>query len=218
MKVKICCIMSVGEARLAVAAGACALGLVSAMPSGPGVIDEATIARIAAAVAPPTETFLLTAHRTADAIGEQHARCRTTTIQLVDQLPHAELRRLRERLPGVRLVQVIHVAGEASIAQAVGVAPLVDALLLDSGNPKLAVKELGGTGRTHDWAISRRIRDAAGVPLYLAGGLNAGNVSEAIAAVQPFGIDVCSSVRLGGRLDAGKLAALFAALPKPRSG
>ena len=192
MKVKICCIMSVGEARLAVAAGASALGLVSAMPSGPGVIDEATIARIAAAVAPPTET-----------------------IQLVDQLPHAELRRLRERLPGVRLVQVIHVAGEASIAQAVGVAPLVDALLLDSGNPTLAVKELGGTGRTHDWAISRRIRDAAGVPLYLAGGLNAGNVSEAIAAVRPFGIDLCSGVRTGGRLDAGKLAALFAALPVP---
>ena len=215
MKVKICCIMSVGEARLAVAAGASALGLVSAMPSGPGVIDEATIARIVAAVAPPTETFLLTARRTADAIGEQHARCRTTTIQLVDQLPHAELRRLRELLPGVRLVQVIHVAGDASIAQAVGVAPLVDALLLDSGNPTLAVKELGGTGRTHDWAISRRIRDAAGVPLYLAGGLNADNVSEAIAAVRPFGIDLCSSVRTGGRLGAGKLAALFAALPVP---
>jgi phosphoribosylanthranilate isomerase len=215
MKVKICCIASVGEAHLAVAAGASALGLVSAMPSGPGVIDEATIAQIAAAVAPPTETFLLTCHRTADTIGAQHARCRTTTIQLVDELPHDELRRLRHLLPEVRLVQVIHVAGEASIAQATGVAPLVDALLLDSGNPLLAVKELGGTGRTRDWTISRRIRDAIEVPLYLAGGLNAGNVAEAITAVQPFGIDVCSSVRTDGQLDAGKLAALFAALQEP---
>ena len=212
MKVKICCIMSVDEARLAIAAGASALGLVSAMPSGPGVIDDDTIARIAAAVLPPTETFLLTARCTADAIAEQHARCGTTTIQLVDHVPHTELRRLRERLPGVRLVQVIHVAGERSIDEALGVAPLVDALLLDSGNPQLAVKELGGTGRVHDWAVSRAIREAAGVPLYLAGGLNARNVAEAIAIVEPFGIDLCSGVRTDGRLDAGKLAGLFGAL------
>lgn len=230
--VKVCCIASVGEARLAIAAGAHALGLVSAMPSGPGVIGDALIAEIVAAVAAdaaaaavaagatapdaPVQTFLLTSRQTAAGIVEQHRRCRSTTLQLVDQLPVDELARLRDALPGVRLVQVIHVTGEASLDEAVAVAPRVDAILLDSGNPAAAIKELGGTGRTHDWAISRRIREAVaalGRPLYLAGGLNAGNAAAAVAAVRPYGLDLCSSVRSGGRLDAQRLAAFFAALP-----
>lgn len=218
--VKICCIASVDEARLAIAAGARALGLVSAMPSGPGVIDETTIAAIAQAVAAEhgdtVRTFLLTSRQTAAGVIEQHERCRTTTLQLVDDLPADEVRLLRVALPGVELVQVIHVTGAASADAALAVAPLVDALLLDSGNPSAAVKELGGTGRTHDWAVSARIRAAAaalGKPLWLAGGLNAGNVDSAVAAVRPHGLDLCSSVRSGGRLDAQRLADFFAALP-----
>lgn len=218
--VKICCIASVDEAHLAIAAGARALGLVSAMPSGPGVIDEGTIATIARAVADAhgeaVRTFLLTSRQTAAGILDQHQRCRTTTLQLVDDLPTDELRALRAALPGVELVQVIHVSGAASLDAARAVAPLVDALLLDSGNPNAAVKELGGTGRTHDWTVSARIRAAAaalGKPLWLAGGLHAGNVASAVAAVQPSGLDLCSSVRQAGRLDAQRLADFFAALP-----
>ena len=214
--VKICCIASLAEARLAIAAGAQALGLVSAMPSGPGVIDEGLIAEIAASVAAPVETFLLTSQVSAAAIVAQHRRCRTSTLQLVDHVALAELARLRDALPGVRLVQVIHVTGPASVDDAVAVAPQVDAILLDSGNPGAAVKELGGTGRTHDWRLNGQIRAALaalGRPLYLAGGLNAGNVAAALAAVQPFGLDLCSGVRAGGRLDAARLAAFFAALP-----
>ncbi|HWH84919.1 MAG TPA: phosphoribosylanthranilate isomerase [Burkholderiaceae bacterium] len=210
--VKVCCISSVAEARLAVAAGASALGLVSAMPSGPGVIGEALIAQIAAQVPPPVATFLLTALQHADAIVAQHARCRTSTIQLVDRVEPHELARLRAALPGIRLVQVIHVDGEASIDEAIETAKHVDALLLDSGNQKLAVKELGGTGRTHDWRLSRRIRDAAKVPLFLAGGLTPANVAEAIAAVEPFGLDLCSGVRTDGALDAAKLHAFMRAV------
>ena len=127
-------------------------------------------------------------------------------------MPPDELRRLRDALPGIRLVQVIHVTGLASVDEAAAVAPLVDAILLDSGNPALAVKELGGTGRTHDWSLSRRIRDGVGVPVFLAGGLNAANVGEAIAAVQPFGLDICSGVRSDGRLDARKLGRFVAAI------
>ena len=211
-RVKICCIANLAEARLAMAHGATALGLVSAMPSGPGVIDEAMIAAIAAQVPPPTATFLLTARQDAASILAQHVRCRTSTIQLVDQVPEAELRLLRAALPGVRLVQVIHVANEVAVAEAQAVAPLVDALLLDSGNQKLAVKELGGTGRTHDWRLSRRIRDQVACPVYLAGGLHAANVGAAIDAVQPFGLDLCSGVRTEGRLDPLKLQAFFAAI------
>lgn len=211
--VKICCIASVAEAQVAVQCGAAVLGLVSAMPSGPGVIDDARVAEIAAAVTAPTETFLLTSRTRAEAIAAQHREAGTTALQLVDHVPHDDLRRLRMLCPGVKLVQVIHVLGEASIAEAVAVAPFVDALLLDSGNPHLAVKELGGTGRRHDWATSRRIRDAVWpLPLFLAGGLRADNVAEALATVSPHGLDLCSSVRSDGRLDALKLQAFFAAV------
>jgi len=210
--IKICCMASREEARLAISAGASAVGLVSAMPSGPGPIADSLIADIAAIVPPPIATFLLTCRQDADSIIEQHSMCRTSTLQLVDSMAPAELEKLRARLPGIRLVQVIHVGGEESIDEARMIAPFVDALLLDSGNQKLAVKELGGTGRVHDWRISRRIRDAVDVPLFLAGGLNAGNVAAAVAAVQPHGVDVCSGVRTDGKLDAAKLRAFVAAL------
>lgn len=212
MFVKVCCIADIDEARLAIRAGASAIGLVSAMPSGPGPIDEADIARIASAVPAPTETFLLTSLIEAEAIAEQHGRCGTTAVQLVDALDEAELRRLRRLLPATRLVQVIHVTGPESVDEARAVAPLVDTILLDSGNPRLAVKELGGTGRVHDWATSRRIRDSVSVPVLLAGGLNPGNAREAFERVMPAGLDVCSGLRPNGRLDAERLRDFFAAL------
>jgi phosphoribosylanthranilate isomerase len=213
-RIKICCISSVEEAQLAVACGASALGLVSAMPSGPGVIDEDSIAAIIRLVPPAVATFFLTSRQDADAIVDQQKRCRPNTLQLVDHVPEAELIRLRRALPGIALVQVIHVSGAESIDEACSVAPHVDAILLDSGNQKLAVKQLGGTGRTHDWAISRAIRERCGKPLFLAGGLNADNVRDAIDQVQPFGLDICSGVRSAGKLDESKLRAFIAAARK----
>ena len=217
-RVKICCIASVEEARLAQAHGAAALGLVSAMPSGPGVVADSVIAEVAAAVKTsatpaPLRTFLLTARTSASGIAAQHAAAGTSTLQLVDHVEPAELRRLRVLCPGVELVQVIHVTGPESIAQAQQVAPWVDAVLLDSGNPLLAVKELGGTGRTHNWALSRQIRDALyPQPVWLAGGLRPHNVAQAIAAVQPYGLDLCTGVRSAGALDAALLAAFMNAV------
>ena len=212
MFVKVCCIADLDEARLAIAAGASAIGLVSAMPSGPGPIAEDEITRIAAGVPRPTETFLLTALVQAEAIADQHRRCGTTAVQLVDRVEDPELRRLRRLLPGTRIVQVIHVTGPESVDEARAAAPLVDTLLLDSGNPKLAVKELGGTGRVHDWEHSRNIRDTVSVPVLLAGGLHPGNARAALQQVEPAGLDVCSGLRLNGRLDAGLLHAFFGAL------
>jgi phosphoribosylanthranilate isomerase len=217
-KVKICCIADEAEARLAVQAGAAALGLVSAMPSGPGVISDAQVAHITTALRDTAvRTFLLTARTQALDIANQHAAAGATTLQLVDHVDSTQLRVLRALLPTVELVQVIHVTGVDAIEQALAAAPLVDAILLDSGNPKAAVKELGGTGRTHDWALARRIRDAvAPTPLWLAGGLRADNVAVAIHTVQPYGLDLCSSVRsmVAGRsgLDPVKLHAFMAAV------
>lgn len=173
--IKICCIANADEADLAVSAGASALGFVSAMPSGPGVIDDQLIAEIAAIVPQQIATFLLTSLQDADSIIDQHQLCRTSTIQLVDRVAHTELRKLRNHLPEIKLVQVIHVTDHYSVEEAKSVFPFVDALLLDSGNQNLSIKELGGTGRTHDWRLSRRIRNEAGIPVFLAGGLNSKN-------------------------------------------
>jgi len=195
---------------MAVECGASAVGLVSAMPSGPGPIAEELITEIAARVPPGVATFLLTCKQDASSIIEQQRRCGVNTIQLCDSVGTDVYTELRAQLPGVSLVQVVHVRGEESFDEALGVAPFVDALLLDSGNPALAVKELGGTGRTHDWHVSRHIVEASGVPVFLAGGLKPENVAEAFETVRPFGLDVCSGVRTDGRLDAEKLKRFFA--------
>ncbi len=210
--VKICCISSTEEASTAIAAGASAVGLVSAMPSGPGIIDDHTVRRIAAGVKPPTATFLLTALQYAQEIIAQHNYCCTTTIQLVDRVAPGELHILRKALPEVQLVQVVHVVDDDSVREAVDVSSLVDAVLLDSGNQRLAVKELGGTGRTHDWKLSSQIVSACKVPVILAGGLGPSNIAQAIGTVKPYGIDLCSSVRTDNRLDNSKLSALFEAV------
>ena len=204
-RVKVCCVGSIEEARLAVRLGASALGLVAEMPSGPGVIPEAVIAEIAATVPPAIATFLLTSLTESAAIIAQQKRCRVNTVQICDRLSpglHAELRR---SLPGVSLVQVVHVIGGQSVEEALQAAPEVDALLLDSGNQALPVKELGGTGRTHDWSLSAQIVRESPVPVFLAGGLSAANVDEAIRLVRPFGVDLCTGVRTAGALDERKL-------------
>jgi phosphoribosylanthranilate isomerase len=194
---------------MAIEHGASAVGLVSEMPSGPGVIPDALIAEIAIRVPPPVATFLLTSAVDPEVIIEQQQRARVKAIQIVDRLASGTHRVLRQAMPGVWLVQVIHVVDAESVDEAIAIAPEVDAILLDSGNQSLTVKELGGTGRRHDWGLSRRIREAIDVPIFLAGGLRPDNVAEAIRSVGPFGLDVCSGVRTDGKLDAAKLAAFF---------
>ena len=211
-RVKICCISSLEEAKLAVSCGADALGLVSHMPSGPGVIDEPLISDIARAAPPAIGTFLLTSALAADEIIAQQERCHVNTVQIVDALPHGEYAKLSKAMPGVALVQVIHVRSEQSVAEARAVAGYVSGVLLDSGDPTQPVKELGGTGRVHDWSLSCAIVEALDIPVFLAGGIRAENVGEAIARVKPFGVDLCSSVRTDDKLDGEKLSSFFAAV------
>jgi phosphoribosylanthranilate isomerase len=213
-RVKICCISSVSEAQMAVSYGASALGLVGNMPSGPGIISDELIAQITKSVPPPISTFLLTSETQAEAIIVHHQKVHTTTIQIVDALKEGTYQQIRKALPAVKLVQVIHVIDEKTVEEAIKVSEFVDAILLDSGNPNLQVKELGGTGRVHNWALSRKIRDSIQIPLFLAGGIKAENVKEAIETVQPFGLDLCSSVRTHGLLDPTKLERFFEAIEK----
>ncbi|MFA5805746.1 MAG: phosphoribosylanthranilate isomerase [Melioribacteraceae bacterium] len=207
--VKICCISSIEETNIAIKYGASAIGLVSEMPSGPGVISEKTIKEIAEQTPPSISTFLLTSKQNADEIIEQHHRCGTNTIQLCDRLITGSHLQLKKALPSIKIVQVIHVTDNESINEAIGISNLVDAILLDSGDQKLVTKELGGTGRTHDWTISRKIVDTVKIPVYLAGGLNPHNVDDAILQVKPYGVDVCSGVRTNSILDEKKLELFF---------
>jgi len=211
-RIKICCIASIDEARLAIQYGASAIGLVSHMPSGPGVIPEKIITRIANQVPPPIGTFLLTSETDTRRIIEQQKRCRTNTLQLCDRLMIGTHQDLRDELPGVKIVQVIHVQDVGSIDEAGSAAKTADALLLDSGKPSGAVKVLGGTGKVHNWELSKQIVESVDIPVFLAGGLNASNVTTAIHQVNPFGVDICSGVRTDGKLDKEKLRAFAEAV------
>ncbi|MDR9366866.1 MAG: phosphoribosylanthranilate isomerase [Balneolaceae bacterium] len=204
-QIKICCISSTEEAKMAINHGASALGLVGEMPSGPGPIDDDLIQKIAKEIPPPIATFLLTSEKSGEAILDHHKRTQTNTIQIVDRPDEGTHKYLQKELPNVKRVQVIHVTGEKSIDEALFYAEKADLLLLDSGNPNLEVKELGGTGRTHNWDISREIVKQSPIPVFLAGGLDADKVKKALDTVQPFGIDVCSGVRTNGNLDPKKL-------------
>lgn len=211
LKIKVCYISSFDEATAAIDAGADILGLVGDMPSGPGIIDDELAAEIAAQVPNHIETFLLTSETSATGVIAHHQKVNSTALQLVDQLESGTYADIRAGLPEIKLVQVIHVIDQHALLQAKSVAAHVDALLLDSGNPNLAVKELGGTGRIHDWQLSQQIVDSVSIPVYLAGGLSAANVVQAIQQVKPFGLDLCSSVRTNNCLDPEKLSSFITA-------
>jgi phosphoribosylanthranilate isomerase len=213
-RIKICCISSEKEAKTAIDAGASALGLVGPMPSGPGIIDDELIRNISLLAPPAVSTFLLTSQTTAEGIINHHYRTFTNTIQLVDSIKFDDYRIIKEKLPSVKIVQVIHVQDESSVEEAIKVSASSDALLLDSGNPFLSVKLLGGTGKTHNWKISRKIVESVNKPVFLAGGLHAGNVRQAIEEVQPFGVDICSGIRTNGNLDRAKLENFMQAVSK----
>ena len=197
---------------MAIGFGASALGLVAKMPSGPGVISDELILTIAATVPPPIATFMLTSETSAQQIIEHHKRTLTNTIQIVDELKEGTYEQIKKALPAIKIVQVIHVIGEETIDEAVKISHFVDAILLDSGNPNLRIKVLGGTGRVHNWEISRKIVEQSKVPVFLAGGLNPENVRQAIEQVQPFGIDIYSGVRTNRQLDPQKLEKFFSAI------
>jgi len=211
-RVKICCIASRDEAELAIAHGADAVGLVGAMPSGPGVVDDAIISDVASRVPPPVASFLLTSETSATAIAEHARRAGASTVQIVSHIAAEQSARLAALLPTIRRVQVVHVEDESAVDLIETYAPHVHAFLLDSGRPSLTVPELGGTGRTHDWGVSANFVRASPRPVFLAGGLTPDNAAEAIRVVRPYGLDICSGVRTNGRLDAAKLSAFFSAV------
>ncbi|PWK26482.1 phosphoribosylanthranilate isomerase [Arcicella aurantiaca] len=216
-KVKICCISSEKEAKIALEFGADVLGLVAKMPSGPGTIDDDLIQKIVQSIPSQTNTFLLTPKTNPFDIIEHQRLTGTNCIQLVDAVKIEDYQILREKLPNIKLIQVIHVIDKNSVEEAKQYAEVADMILLDSGNPKLAIKELGGTGRVHNWELSREIVKSINKPVFLAGGLKPENIQEAIQCVKPYGLDICSGVRTNGKLDKEKLKRFFEEVNKANS-
>jgi len=210
MKIKICCTANAEEALLARAAGATAIGLVGEMPSGPGVIGVEAAATIVGALPSDIDTFFLTSKTRADDIETELVRCGANTVQVVQHSDPREHERLQATLPQVRRVQVVHVEDESALSLIERYGQVVDALLLDSGRTAGAKPQFGGTGSVHDWSISRQFVESTDLPVYLAGGLSSKNIFDAIAAVRPAGVDVCSGVRTDGALDPEKLQAFMA--------
>ena len=208
-KVKICCISNLNEAALAIKYGAFAIGLVGEMPSGPGVIDIKLSREIVKGVGDKIHTFYLSSKTEAVHIIEEYKQVGSSFIQLVDIVKPYEYQVIRDEIGDVKIVQVIHVMDEGAIAYAQSIEDKVDMILLDSGNPGLATKKLGGTGKTHDWELSKKIVDSVQIPVFLAGGLMPENVRKAVLDVGSYGLDVCSGIRSGGFLDEAKLARLM---------
>jgi len=213
-RVKICCMASPAEARIAATAGADLIGLVGPMPSGAGIITPAECREIADGAPAKVTPVLLTSSQTAAEIARDVSACAVRTVQIVRHVEPGVHDALADRLPGVRRFQVVHVEGSSALELIATYGARTDAFLLDSGRPGEA--ELGGTGRTHDWEVSAAFVRASPVPVFLAGGLTPGNVGEAIARVRPHGVDICSGVRTDDRLDPEKLRAFMAAIDLAR--
>jgi phosphoribosylanthranilate isomerase len=211
-RVKVCCIASIEEADIAIRAGADALGLVAAMPDGTGMLSDAQIAEIAAHARPAVCTFLLTSQVTAATISAHIRATQPTAVQIVCPIDPLEAAKLAVLEPLVRRVQVVHVEGPEALNSISAYAPHANAFLLDSGRPNASTPVLGGTGKTHDWMVSADFARASPKRVFLAGGINAANVEEAIRQVRPYGLDLCSSVRSNGRLDGARLTAFMDAV------
>ena len=146
IQVKVCCMASAVEARLAVALGADAVGLVGHMPSGPGVIGVAVAAQIAKEVPGDTDTFLLTSAMRAKEIVKDLAVCPASAVQIVRHIDPGEYPKLIETAPQVRRIQVVHIEDEGALDLLARYEPFVDAFLLDSGKTFGADQQFGGTG------------------------------------------------------------------------
>lgn len=209
IRVKICCIANADEAAIAVTAGADALGFVGEMPSGPGIVSDDQTRRIVRTTPPAVSTVALTSATKAAGIMQQLQACETDTVQVVQHIDPQEHRTLLDSMPHIKRLQVIHVEGPEVLNLIKDYEPWVDGFLLDSGRPSSAATEqeleLGGTGRVHDWAISAEFVKNTIKPVFLAGGLTPANVGEAIGRVKPFGVDLCSGIRVRGQLDPTRL-------------
>ena len=194
VRVKVCGITTTQDAWTAIDLGVDALGfLVGLLHESEDELSAHDAGKIVEGL-PPFISATLVTHRADPAdVLDLVGHVRPQVVQLHGAYPLEGIAALRDAFPAVSVVKAVHVDGEASIAAALEAARYADAVLLDSRTST----RIGGTGLTHDWSISRRIRDTlAPTPVILAGGLTPGNVAGAIERVHPYAVDVNSGVSL----------------------
>jgi phosphoribosylanthranilate isomerase len=117
-----------------------------------------------------------------------------TTIQLVGNTTPQEANYIKETLHGIKVIKSLPVLGYSCMDEVKKYMDIVDAIELDTID--IATNKFGGTGKTHNWDISKKIVLEYGykMPIILAGGLHADNIEEALQTVKPFGVDVSSGI------------------------
>lgn len=194
VRVKVCGIRRRQDVLLAASLGADAIGLLVGQRHRSEDFLDAEQARELVEACPPLVTPVLVTHlEEADPVVALARELRVTTIQMHSECSAGTLRKIRHALPGVRLIRALHVAGNEALEQLPELAGAAHALIVDSVNAQ--EDRVGGTGLTHDWAMSRRIVAASPIPVILAGGLDGGNVARAIAIVRPYGVDANTRLR-----------------------
>ncbi|HEY9900025.1 MAG TPA: phosphoribosylanthranilate isomerase [Pantanalinema sp.] len=201
-RVKICGLKREADVALAVEAGAHAVGFVH-VASSRRFVDAERLGALCHAAGPMTTRVAVIADLSLDEAVRLTETCALDALQLHGSEGTSYLAALRGRLrPGVALYKALKVTSQEAVADAQAFAPLVDALVLDSG---------GGTGEAFDWHLVEGL--ACEAPLVVAGGLHPGNVAEAIRRLSPYGVDVASGVEdASGLKDPVRLDAFFAAV------
>jgi len=190
VRVKICGLTREEDLAIAVAAGADAVGFIVGVPSSPRNISLEKAKKLIRRVPIFVKSVLVMVPTSVDALLNTYEKLSPDAIQIHgENLPEASL--LRERLPSTPLIRAIHANPVNALEVASAASKSFDAILLDSS----AHGKYGGTGVVHDWELSKRVNQAIlPKPLILAGGLSPENVKDAIRAVQPYAVDVCTSV------------------------
>jgi phosphoribosylanthranilate isomerase len=205
--IKICGNTSLDDARLAVEAGADAVGFVFA-PS-PRRVSVAQVAGIVPHLPAAVEKIGVFVGGDVEAIEAAVCEAGLTGVQLHFAADPELPEELHSRLgTGLRILRVLHFDAEHLAGISTQLAdyahdPHVDAVLVDSRT----AAAVGGTGVAFDWAAARlTLFDGPQNRLVAAGGLNAENVSEAIGLLRPWGVDVVSGVEIApGRKDAQRV-------------
>jgi phosphoribosylanthranilate isomerase len=192
-RVQVAGISTLEDALACERAGVDAIGFTIGLPTGPhNDLDEAAAARIVRALPPFIVPVLITYRVTAAEVVPMCRAIGLSQVQLHAPADPAEIARMREAIPGLKVILAVNVTGPEALDLARERARHADALILDTYDP--ATGRHGATGKTHDWSLSARIVEAVEVPVILAGGLNPANVGAAIRRVRPWGVDVHTGV------------------------
>ena len=190
VRVKICGLTRQEDLAAAVAAGADAVGFLVGVPSSPRNLTIERAKTLLGQVPVFVDSVVVTAPKSIEWLVEVCERLKPSAIQIhgKEQLDSSEI---REKINHSRLIKTMYVTEDALNERVIDDLKTFDAVLLDS----FSKEQYGGTGKTHDWTLSRQIKEAvAPVPVILAGGLKPENVKEAILAIEPYAVDVASGV------------------------